>query len=338
VTQDGLSDLALWRRFHVVVTALFGLPMLLVAAVAIGLWYDRAVTRETDSLKIRLRDGAIALSYTLDPEGWLGAPTLERCLPLRGTFGTIAASQGDVASIYMLRATKPGSTELEFMCDWVTAGHGDPATPGDRYDANQADGMLESFTEPRVADGIYVDAWGRTISGYAPVRDAQGAVVGIVGIDIAGSRVDAIEREVKVGAVGLFAFTAILLALVARLAGAALRDPMLKILQATTAITAGRLEARAGLDRHDEFGILARHLDTMAAGLEEREWPPVSRSANTSATPSAGTSRTSSPSGSSAIATRLGWEERRSSSPCCSAICAAPRPSVARSRPPSCSP
>ncbi len=273
MNASDLDDLSIWRRFHVVVTALFGLPMLLVAGVAIALWYQRAVARETDSLQIRLRDGAIAMSYTLDPAGWVGAPSVERCAPYKQTFAGIASSQGDVASIYMVRhlAGADAST-LEFMCDWTAADRGAAATPGDHYNANQADGLLDAFTRPQVTNRIYSDAWGPTISGYAPVRDASGQVVGVIGVDMAGSRVEAMQREIKLGAFGLFAFTAVLLAVVARLAGAALRDPMMRILQATTSITAGRLEARAGLDRRDEFGILARHLDDMAAGLEEREY------------------------------------------------------------------
>ena len=54
--------------------------------------------------------------------------------------------------------------------------------------------------------------------------------------------------------------------------GRNVRRPLARITDATTEIASGKLDTRVHIDRDDEFGILGRHLDQMAAGLGEREF------------------------------------------------------------------
>jgi hypothetical protein len=48
--------------------------------------------------------------------------------------------------------------------------------------------FLAGFEGPTAEPGFYFDEWGNEtttlLSGYAPVRDASGAVVGLVGVDV----------------------------------------------------------------------------------------------------------------------------------------------------------
>jgi putative nucleotidyltransferase with HDIG domain len=54
---------------------------------------------------------------------------------------------------------------------------------GTRYDVAQAPDVLRGFVTPVVDREITTDQWGQMLSGYAPVKNSQGFVVGILGID-----------------------------------------------------------------------------------------------------------------------------------------------------------
>jgi PAS domain S-box-containing protein len=44
--------------------------------------------------------------------------------------------------------------------------------------------MLDGFSTPTVDQDFVTDQWGTTLSGYSPIRNAQGQVVGLVGVDV----------------------------------------------------------------------------------------------------------------------------------------------------------
>jgi adenylate cyclase len=63
-----------------------------------------------------------------------------------------------------------------------------------------------------------------------------------------------------------------LLALLAVIVARIVRKPLAQIVDATNAIAAGQLHVRARVHRQDEFGVVGKHFDEMAHGLEEREF------------------------------------------------------------------
>jgi signal transduction histidine kinase len=57
--------------------------------------------------------------------------------------------------------------------------------PGDLYNISNIPALQTgAFLHPAVDDSITADQWGRTISGYAPIRDAGGQTVAVLGIDM----------------------------------------------------------------------------------------------------------------------------------------------------------
>jgi len=101
--------------------------------------------------------------------------------------------------VYILRRTENPQT-LEFVVDADAldtfeesdADHNgviDPSEqqsfPGDRYDISNISVLQqEAFLRPTADVGITRDQWGETFSGYAPIRDAGGKVVAVIGIDM----------------------------------------------------------------------------------------------------------------------------------------------------------
>lgn len=264
-----------WRRFHHRLTLLYALPVLATLAVAGVLEYRRAVASEMAGLQGRLRGIAVSLSRTIDPadvasldaEGDAARPAYGR---LVGIFRAIGAEERDVSSIYVVRKTERAGW-LKFAADWVRQNKKPAATVGQLYDATQTERMLAAFDGPAVEDKIYADEWGRTLSGYAPILDASGRAVGVVGVDVTAERVDGLRRRALLTTALLFGAAALLLALVGAFVGRWVRGPIERLTDTAEAIGAGRYEARVGLRRGDELGQLGARFDEMAAGLEERE-------------------------------------------------------------------
>ncbi|MDD4628439.1 MAG: HAMP domain-containing sensor histidine kinase [Candidatus Peribacteraceae bacterium] len=111
----------------------------------------------------------------------------------------IRSDVSDIRYVYILRRTE-NPLELEFVVDADALdsleetdinrdGVIDPSEqqsfPGDRYDISGIPILQkDAFIRPTADVGITRDQWGETFSGYAPIRDASGRVVAVIGIDM----------------------------------------------------------------------------------------------------------------------------------------------------------
>lgn len=67
--------------------------------------------------------------------------------------------------------------------------------PGDPYDISAFPEMLSAFDQPYADTAVEEDQWGAFISGAAPVKDASGRTVAILGIDMLATRLDELSAE-----------------------------------------------------------------------------------------------------------------------------------------------
>lgn len=268
-----MRELPYWRRFHVKTTLLFGAPMLLLLGV-LGVTSSRfAALAELDVLRSRLRGVAVGFSRSVDLDALNalrgpadhGSPAHRR---LTEAVERVAALEPEIESIYVVRATDRKDT-VAFAFDWVR--EGTPARVGQLYDATQTDGMLDAFERPVVESRIYGDEWGRHLSGYAPIRDSEGRVVAVLGVDMGAQRVEAIEASTRLATGAMYGIALLLLGIGGAILGRNVRAPIARIIEATGAIARGEHGPAMGLTRTDEFGILARRIDRMSEQLEERE-------------------------------------------------------------------
>jgi adenylate cyclase len=262
-----------WHRFHVRATVLFGAPALLLM-VGLGIAsYRFAVDDEVEILRSRIRGIAVGLARGFDGETIesIQAPVDARSPAfheIQRRCERVAEEEPEVKSIYIFRRTDQPQV-LSFVSDWVRAGM--PGQIGEEYDASSADHMMDGFEGPIVERRIYSDAWGRNLSGYAPIRDRGGRVVAIVGVDMSARRVVEAERRSLIATGSMYGVAIVLFALGGVFLGRSLRRPFERIRATTAAIAAGRLDARANVHRRDELGLIAQRIDEMAAQLEERE-------------------------------------------------------------------
>ena len=256
-----------WQRFHVRITALYALPLFAILAVVGVLAYQRAVASEHELLRARLRALSVALASALDPASVTGGPGPAR-ERLTAALATVGGDQPDLVAVYVL-VPENARGAMRFVADWDRRGL--TVRAGTPYDASKVPRLIAAAAGPQVETTAVTDAWGPTLSGYAPIRDSAGHTVAIVGVDIAASTIAAREREAIGRTALLFGIAAILLVVVGAVVGRLIRKPLERIVTATTAVAGGDLQARVGIDRHDELGILGAHFDRMAAGLQERE-------------------------------------------------------------------
>lgn len=277
-----IRGLRLWQRFHVRITVLYGAAVFVVFAVLGALLYIAGVEAELRGLQHRLRGIAALLAADLTPAAVealrRGGPEAE---PIQNEFkrrvAVLCGRDPDVDGAYvMFRTEEAGWLRFITNHDCTPPPDGPPPEPPP-YDARSVPVMLRGLEEVAVEDRLYRDAFGVTLSGYAPIaspgsgagKDAKSA--GIVGVDVDAQRIDLMRGRVLRLVGGFLALAVALLAPVAFLVGRAVRGPVERVIYASAAIADGRLDTRLGLARRDEFGLMAQHFDFMAAGLEERE-------------------------------------------------------------------
>ncbi len=111
----------------------------------------------------------------------------------------LRAAAPNIRFAYILRKTEDPQM-LEFVADadsltsdeeldvnddgTVDADENVASFPGDPYDLLQAPAMIEGFDGPATDHTIVRDKWSASMSGYAPIRNADGEAVAILGIDM----------------------------------------------------------------------------------------------------------------------------------------------------------
>ena len=93
----------------------------------------------------------------------------------------------DIHYVYTMR--KDGEL-VEFVVDGDYGYSADAAGIGQKYPQAEPD-MLAGFTAPTADEDFTTDQWGTVLSGYYPLRNSTGAIVGIIGVDMDSSKVQA---------------------------------------------------------------------------------------------------------------------------------------------------
>jgi adenylate cyclase len=264
-----------WNRFHVRMSALYGGVVLFVLTLMGVTFYNLGVSNQIQALQSRLRTAAISVATQVRPEivALLKEPSDQdrpEYQEVKKIFQRLGTEDSQFVSIYLLRPTDQPKL-LKFVVDYTGPGRAAPANVGEEYDAGQAARLLQGFERATVEDQFTQDKWGTVLSGYAPVRDASGKSVAVVGIDVSEDDVIRLKSDVLLMTLGVFGLAGCCIGLVAFYVGRSVRKPLSRITNVTTEIAAGHLESRLQITGKDEFGVLAQHLNDMAAGLGERD-------------------------------------------------------------------
>lgn len=260
------APVRLWRRFHVRLSLLYGAAILLVLTGVGAVDYRDRVSSELHSVRLRLLAGAVGFAAGVD-ESRLDDPQYGAVIAQR--LAAVADQIPDVQSAYVLH-WRGDPSRMTFVGDYSSNVSAQPF--GAEYDASGVPMLIRGLDQPVAEDVPVQDACGVTLSGYAPIRAMDGSRGAVIGLDVLASRIEALDKEVLLATLIAFGSAIFLLVPVAAVAGRMLRGPLWRVISATTAIERGELAARVRFQRGDEFGVLGRHFDRMADGLEEREF------------------------------------------------------------------
>lgn len=116
-----------------------------------------------------------------------------------------------------------------------------------------------------------VNQWGTWMTGFAPIFDSNGKYVASVGVDLRAS--DVIAKLNRLLEFGIFAFLgALLIALiVAFFLSRQVTRSLNSLYEGVKKIGSGNLNTKIQIVSHDEFGALAKAVNSMTQGLQERE-------------------------------------------------------------------
>jgi len=272
-TRPFLIKLPWWRRFDFRISALLVVTSSIIIA-AVGLFaYQSIVATRFGLFEKRLRIIAVTLSETINADALAALPAgtgLENPVlsSLRTRLKHIADAEPDIDSIYILQATDaPG--KLRFLLDASKVSR--VAQTGELYDATELPFMLQGFERVSVEDRVYGDEFGQTQSAYAPLKTGDGRVFGIVGVDVLSLRLAELRWAVLRLCAGVFGISFVAVLVIALIVRRQVNRPLSRVLEAASAIAAGKLDTRLHAPSRDEFGLLAEQFDTMAGHLRDRE-------------------------------------------------------------------
>jgi PAS domain S-box-containing protein len=104
-------------------------------------------------------------------------------IQIRDQIHRVKEASPEIRYIYTMRKNKD---TVEFVVDGDYGYSNDAVHIGESYPQAQPE-LLAGFFAPSADTEFTTDKWGTVLSGYAPIRDSNGTVVGIVGVDMDSS-------------------------------------------------------------------------------------------------------------------------------------------------------
>ncbi len=187
-------------------------------------------------------------------------------LRLRQRLRDMQASHGDIDDIFIVRQTTTGA--VQYIVD---ADHGNEADPGGAIGEAYEDltsALYRGFTEPSVDEDFFTDHRGTFISGYAPLRDEAGTVIGLVGIEITRDHVLAKQAYLGNTIYIVMAGGILLAGLFILLFSKTIIKDVQSLNSVANKISMGDMEVDIDVRRQDEIGELADSFGRMVASLK----------------------------------------------------------------------
>jgi methyl-accepting chemotaxis protein len=160
----------------------------------------------------------------------------------------------------------PGDVTVRFVLDTdETEGQ---APIGKEYELQKE--MVVAFEgTPSITDEAYTDEWGTFYTGFAPLRNAQGEVVAIVGADLSLAEVEAVQAKLLSLALLGMSVSLVLSVITALLYVRSVVRPVDRLHDAVKRFSEKDFSARAEVISEDEIGDLSRSFNTMADMIQD---------------------------------------------------------------------
>ncbi|MBI3956528.1 MAG: cache and HAMP domain-containing protein [Candidatus Kerfeldbacteria bacterium] len=179
--------------------------MLIVSSVFTYFERSRRLFREMQS-SLKKIAANVAAQVPADVHEQLTTPDQQESAlyqQIEGYFQTVMNANPSITDIYTLRPTEnpdefafvvSGAGSEDLNGDNFIEENEEKAALGERYDIRPAPTIRDGLRENTVDPGVTYDKWGAWLSGYAPVKDASGVAVAVLGVDVA-AEVLAAQRQ-----------------------------------------------------------------------------------------------------------------------------------------------
>jgi methyl-accepting chemotaxis protein len=176
----------------------------------------------------------------------------------------MAKSDQEIVKIYTMRKSNSG---IEYVID---SGYntGKKSFRIGTPESSPTKAMEESFSESQVEDNFVTRPWGSVLSAYAPIKDAKGQVIGIVGVDM-----DAGVVQNRMNFVGQTIYLILILGIlcagliIAIFSRTMIRDIHI-LIDSANRISRGETDVQISIHRNDEIGELASSFKRMVTSLK----------------------------------------------------------------------
>ena len=175
----------------------------------------------------------------------------------------IRDSNSDILYIYTM---KKNEGKIEFVVD-ADYGKENSAEIGEIYDENVPE-LIKGFDEPSVDKEFTIDEWGTVMSGYAPIKNSEGKIVGLIGVDMDSKKI--IEKQNFIGNTIYFiiGLSVIIASLIIGLFSFTIIKDIKKLNKTADEISNGNMNTTINIKRKDEIGELAESFGRMVASLK----------------------------------------------------------------------
>ncbi len=261
--------------FRVRLTIAMILSMLLIVVLSNIVIQRFLLNAQLQELRDKLKTVAQTAAVSVDPSVLQAIPLNKEGVhsPAYKTVANFLVRVRDnnqkIQYIYILtRVGKEGFWRFVADIDSKNVKDKAAAFPGDKYDASRFSEMLKAWEGPSSDKDIEVDEWGASLSGYAPIRGADGQTIAVLGVDISAGNYYATLRVVNDRTLLLF-FAGVLLSLVVGvLMSIYITAPIEALVEGTKRLSLGDLQHKVPVRRKDEIGQLAVSFNKMAGDLD----------------------------------------------------------------------
>lgn len=188
---------------------------------------------------------------------------------MRDTLIAIRNSNPDIKYVYTMRKTNKKNA-LQFIVDIPDANDSKYDTHvGEEYNITGCTEMVKGFDGPAADKEPVSDKWGRLLSGYAPIRDKNGKVDGILAIDMALPQLKVEERALWIAAVKTILVALLLSVLLSWIITRGTLRKVRIFTKAAQRIKNGDLDFRLQVKSSDEVGQFTEAFNHMMTGLQQ---------------------------------------------------------------------
>lgn len=270
-----MSDESKKYKFHYKLVFWFVCMTTIASLMLSSIIYFTSKRRVFEDMRLRLLDfiSVARLQIDADSHGQLidskqeGGDTYKK---VRKELQRIRNSSPDIRYVYTMRYDTK-KNDIRFVVDAEDEKVDEIAHLGDKY--SDASDFLKTnvavLDKPVVEQGFYSDKWGTWLSGYAPFYNEDGDREGIVGVDIAATKVKAYQNTLLKRTAFAFAASLVLSLIMGWILGRKFARPIEEIKNGAVHISEGDFTTRIDVKSNDEIGDLARTFNVMTEKLQD---------------------------------------------------------------------